>query len=88
MKKLISYVLPIYNEENNIDLLYRTITDTVKPIKQKYDFQYIFVNDGSKDGSLNKLIKLQQQDPSIVVIDFCEKLRTSNCRHCRNRLYR
>ena len=70
MKKLISYVLPIYNEENNIDLLYRTITDTVKPIKQKYDFQYIFVNDGSKDGSLNKLIKLQQQDPSIVVIDF------------------
>lgn len=70
MKKLISYVFPIYNEENNIDLLYRTITDTVKPIKQKYDFQYIFVNDGSKDGSLNKLIKLQQQDPSIVVIDF------------------
>ena len=69
MKKLISYVFPIYNEAGNIDLLYKTISKIVKTNK-KYDFEFIFVNDGSKDSSLEKLVKIQQEDDRVSVIDF------------------
>ncbi len=69
-KKLISYIFPIYNEQDNIDLLYKTISETTKPLCNIYNFEYIFINDGSKDQSLTKLKAIQAKDSSIVVIDF------------------
>lgn len=68
-KKTISYIFPIYNEEDNIDLLYKTI-DTLLSKKTKYNYEIIFVNDGSKDKSLEKLVKLHKKDSRISVIDF------------------
>lgn len=48
-KKLVSIVIPCYNEEKNID---RTFDGLLKIIeKHKYDFEIIAVNDGSKDGT-------------------------------------
>jgi len=69
MKKLISYVFPIYNESGNIELLHKTISDLLKPIK-KYDFEIIYINDGSRDNSLELLLELQQADERVTVIDF------------------
>ncbi len=69
-KKLISYIFPIYNERDNIDLLYKTIKKTTKPISSQYSFEYIFVNDGSRDDSLDKLMVIQSSDESVTVIDF------------------
>lgn len=69
MKKLISYVFPIYNESGNIELLYKAMTDLIKPVKQ-YDFELIFINDGSRDNSLGLLTNLQKQDKRLIVIDF------------------
>ncbi len=69
MKK-ISYIFPIYNESDNIDLLYKTISSTIKPIINKYDLEFIFINDGSRDNSLDKLWKIQKKDPRITVINF------------------
>ena len=71
-KKMISYIFPIYNEEGNVDLLYRTIDELLRNQK-KYNFEIIFVNDGSRDNSLNLLIKLQSHDKRISVIDFSRK---------------
>jgi glycosyltransferase involved in cell wall biosynthesis len=70
MKKQLSYIFPIYNEENNIDILYKTINNTVSSIKNIYDIEYVFVNDGSRDSSLNKLLKIQERDNNITVINF------------------
>lgn len=69
MKK-ISYIFPIYNEQDNIDLLYKSVQKSVKILKAKYELQFIFINDGSKDGSLIKLWDLQKKDKDIVVINF------------------
>jgi len=69
MKKLISYVFPIYNESGNIDLLYKTIDKLLKTNK-KYDYEIIFVNDGSRDNSLELLTQIQKKDSRVTVIDF------------------
>ena len=69
MKK-ISYIFPIYNEEDNIDLLYKTLSGVIAKIKKSYSFELIFINDGSADSSLEKLLKLQAKDSQIVVVNL------------------
>lgn len=69
-KKLISYIFPIYNESGNINLLYDTIKDTTSGISKSYSFEYVFINDGSRDDSLEKLLSIQKKDASVVVINL------------------
>lgn len=66
--KLVSFVFPIFNESENIDLLYREVLRVLEGAP--YRLEFIFVNDGSKDDSLAELMALQSRDPRIVVIDF------------------
>jgi glycosyltransferase involved in cell wall biosynthesis len=66
--KLLSFVFPIYNESENIDLLYQEMTRVLGEVEYRYEL--IFVNDGSADDSLAKLMALQRQDPRVVVVDF------------------
>jgi dolichol-phosphate mannosyltransferase len=68
-KKLISYIFPIFNEEGNLELLYETVSKLLDTNKQ-YEYEIVFVNDGSKDSSLSILKKLQRSDPRVVVINF------------------
>ncbi len=70
MKKIVSYVFPIYNEEGNIPLLYETVTSLIKERGKNYDFEIVFVNDGSRDNSLQLLQDLQKRDDRVVVINF------------------
>lgn len=69
-KKLVSYIFPIYNESGNIELLYETMCEVVKPKARTYNFEFIFVNDGSRDDSLEKLIALHKKDDRITVVNF------------------
>lgn len=69
MKKCVSYIFPIYNESQNIEVLYKTISELLSPIK-KYSFEIIFINDGSSDDSLEKLVKLHKKDNRITIINF------------------
>lgn len=69
MKKTVSYIFPIFNEGGNIQLLYTTIDKLLRKNKS-YNFELIFVNDGSKDDSLDQLIAIQKKDSRIVVINF------------------
>lgn len=70
MKKLISYIFPIYNEEGNIDLLYTEMKKVLKKIEKKYDAEIIFINDSSKDNSLEMLISIAKNDSRVKVINF------------------
>jgi len=67
--KLISYILPIYNEEGNVDLFYKELSSTLKLAKD-YTYELIFINDGSKDGSLAKLTKLAKADKQVVILNL------------------
>jgi len=69
MKK-ISYIFPIYNEGENIDLLYKTISKVVTPLEKKYSLEFIFIDDGSRDKSLELLYKIQNKDKRVRVITF------------------
>lgn len=68
-KKLISYVFPIYNESGNIPLLHETMNGLLKKNKD-YNYELIFINDGSRDDSFDLLLAIQQADPRVTVINF------------------
>lgn len=63
--KVLSVIVPCYNEEPTVELFYEAV-EAMKPTMPEIQLEYIFVNDGSKDQTLDKLRKLQQQDPDHV----------------------
>jgi len=64
----LSVIVPIYNEEESIDELYKRLVDNVLKVTDNYEF--IFINDGSKDRSLYKLMQLAQKDSRVYYINF------------------
>jgi undecaprenyl-phosphate 4-deoxy-4-formamido-L-arabinose transferase len=65
----ISVVIPVYNEEKNLEELYRRLTNTLDQLGKSYEI--ILTNDGSKDKSRSILKDLHERRPShIRVIDF------------------
>ncbi len=64
----ISIIVPIYNEEESIPHLYREVTDVLQQMNRSYEL--LFVDDGSKDGSMEILQKFQQEDEHVVVVAF------------------
>ena len=69
-KQLISFVLPIYNEEGNIDLLWQQMLGLQTQLNQ-YNCEFIFVNDGSSDSSLPMLVNLYEQHTDCIkVVNF------------------
>jgi dolichol-phosphate mannosyltransferase len=65
----ISIVIPIYREEKNIMRLFQRLESVTKPLND-LQWEYIFVNDGSPDGSYTVLKHLASQDKRVKVIDF------------------
>jgi cellulose synthase/poly-beta-1,6-N-acetylglucosamine synthase-like glycosyltransferase len=63
-KKLISLVIPAYREEKNISLIYAEIKKVLVVIT-KYDFEIIFVNDGSPDATWFEIEKLCVSDDRV-----------------------
>jgi polyisoprenyl-phosphate glycosyltransferase len=64
----LSVIIPIYNEQGNIPELYKRLSEVAQKITNNYEF--IFVNDGSKDASLISLIELSKQDSHVFYINF------------------
>ena len=67
MKK-ISIVIPCYNEEETIPYFYEEINKAIK--KMKNSFEFIFVNDGSKDKTIEVIKKYAKNDKRVKFIDF------------------
>ncbi len=65
---LISVVVPCYNEETVIGLTYRVLSDELRGMTD--DYEMIFVNDGSKDGTLTQLKAFAESDSHVKYISF------------------
>jgi len=63
-----SIIIPIYNEEQNIERLHKRLSDVMSKITP--DYELLFINDGSVDQSLVMILKLAQQDQRIKYINF------------------
>lgn len=64
----LSIIIPIYNESLNINLLYERLSKVCDQLTP--DREFIFINDGSKDDSIQKIKALHQQDKRVKYIDF------------------
>ncbi|MCC8068612.1 MAG: glycosyltransferase family 2 protein [Ruminococcus sp.] len=70
--KLISVVVPCYNEQEVLPLFYDKITEIMSDMVQKYgiDYELMFVDDGSKDKTLEKFRELSHKDSRVRFISF------------------
>ncbi len=65
---MISVVVPIYNEEELISTFHAAVATAMRDIGE--DWEVVYVNDGSRDTSLDLMKELQKQDSHIVVVDL------------------
>lgn len=66
--KTISLVIPVYNEAGNIDRFYAEVSAVFEGLR--YVPEFLFVNDGSTDGSTEALERLAAADPRVKVLEF------------------
>lgn len=67
-------VVPLYNEEEIIELFYARTRNVV----QKYDYSFLFVDDGSTDGTLGKIQTLSMLDARISYISLSRNFGQQN----------
>ena len=65
----ISVIIPMYNEELVIEECYKRLKENITKLK-KYDYELIFINDGSKDKTLEKIKELAKQDTNLKIVSF------------------
>jgi glycosyltransferase involved in cell wall biosynthesis len=68
--KTISFVIPVYRNERAITLTYQKIKGALAADLSAYDYEFVFVDDGSDDGSLPELLQLRAGDPRVRIISF------------------
>jgi dolichol-phosphate mannosyltransferase len=66
----VAFIFPIYNEADNIDLLHETVDEVTSGLAGRYEFSFIYVDDGSRDQSLAKLTALAGEDKRLTVIEL------------------
>ena len=73
---MISLIIPCFNEEESLPLFYPEATSVLR--QMNCDYELIFVNDGSRDRTLEILKELSEKDPHVIYV--CRLLQ------CRRRL--
>jgi glycosyltransferase involved in cell wall biosynthesis len=65
---MLSVVVPIYNEEENIAAFHAAVRTVMDSLQQSWEV--IYVNDGSRDSSLSLLTEIQRRDQRVTVVEF------------------
>jgi dolichol-phosphate mannosyltransferase len=78
---LVSIVSPCFNEEENVDELYRRTIASISKL-DNYQFEFIFIDNASTDGTVAQLKKLASEDPRVKII-----VNTRNFGHIRSPYY-
>ena len=68
MKK-ITVIIPAYNEQESLPILYERLTKLMSSM-ENYQFEILFVNDGSKDKTIEIIKQMRQKDERISYVDF------------------
>lgn len=68
MKKLISLVVPMYNEEEMAPIFHEAVSKLLDNLKEKYDVEYVYVNDGSKDKTWEIIKSLKEKDNRVHAV--------------------
>lgn len=79
--KLISIVTPCYNEEENVELLYKKVKDVFNELKE-YDYEHIFIDNASTDNTVNILKTIAKRDKNLKII-----VNSRNFGHIRSPFY-
>jgi dolichol-phosphate mannosyltransferase len=66
----ISFVVAVYHNEGAISKTHDKIQSVFANELTEYDYEIIFVDDGSKDGSLREILNLKEQNPRVKAITF------------------
>jgi glycosyltransferase involved in cell wall biosynthesis len=66
LSPIVSVVIPLYNEEENVDDLHRQLTASLEPMGLPYEL--ILVDDGSMDGTTQRIVALEARDPRVRVL--------------------
>jgi polyisoprenyl-phosphate glycosyltransferase len=69
-RRVISYIFPVYNNAPSLQVLYDAMRAEMAKLKSKYDYEFVFVNDGSRDDSIATLRKLAQKDSKVTVLNL------------------
>lgn len=66
-KKRISFVIPAHNEEVNLRIIHRNITSILEnnDLLKTYDYEIVFVDDGSRDKTAKEIERLCQKDQHV-----------------------
>ena len=85
-KTLVSIVVPVFNEAENVTPLHAEIAAAIQDRPE--DYEIIFIDDGSSDGSLAELKKIRGSDPRVKIIEFRKNFGQSAAisagfEHCR-----
>ena len=73
----LSIIAPVYNEEENIRVLYDKLSCILEGLAGK-DYEIVFINDGSTDSSINIIKSLSTEDPKVKYIDFSRNFGHQN----------
>jgi dolichol-phosphate mannosyltransferase len=65
---MLSVVVPIYNEEENISAFHNAVVAVMESVQDAWEI--VYVNDGSRDSSLSLLLGIQRLDPRVTVVEL------------------
>ena len=69
-KKLISIVVPVFNEVGNVDRFCQSLAAVMGRLSDRYEYELVFTDNHSNDGTFEKLVSLAQGDERIRIIRF------------------
>ena len=68
--KLLSLIVPCYNEEAAAPLFYQAVTEVAQTLAHRVELEILFVDDGSRDNTLQELRTLSEQDSRVHYLSF------------------
>lgn len=78
IKKTIDFLIPVYNEQENVDFLVKKLDEFSKEYINRINIRYMFVDDGSQDATYDKLINLRKNNNKVQILKLSRNFGKEN----------